>query len=379
MRRNPFGFTETAADRYLREERERTKLFRDVLGGGAAAEAIRQATKEQELLRGTDFDAPYRGMLDTLARERESQKAFKHLASNAWALSVQETARTIAEQHGGLAQHQRHLASSALDTIKAFDINRGAVATAIAAATAGETYRRMVADALPRFSMFSAIAERMLMMDLGTLRASEDVVQSATELAARSVIEAQRIAEAFASAQTDEEGAVLYGSMLDVLAELFSNLGPNTIPELRRMGLVEFVSFIFGFLGLVLGAVALIPQDPSQSPQDKAAFAELTQKVDRLQQETKAYHEAEVHNDEAYVANLPRAELSRDATFRRTPERSGQVVLKAPKGAVLAIAENRGRWRLVVYRDPLSNQLARAWVYETAVTLLAPALGSGES
>jgi len=55
------------------------------------------------------------------------------------------------------------------------------------------------------------------------------------------------------------------------------------------------------------------------------------------------------------------------------------VVLKAPKGAVLAIAENRGCWRLVVYRDPLSNQLARAWVYETAVTLLAPALSTEES
>jgi hypothetical protein len=38
---------------------------------------------------------------------------------------------------------------------------------------------------------------------------------------------------------------------------------------------------------------------------------------------------------------------------------------------VLAIEKREGRWHRVVFRDPLSDQLSRAWVYATAVTLLA--------
>ncbi|MDF0490605.1 hypothetical protein PX554_20950 [Sphingomonas sp. H39-1-10] len=49
-------------------------------------------------------------------------------------------------------------------------------------------------------------------------------------------------------------------------------------------------------------------------------------------------------------------------------------MLKASEGEVVAIVKAQGRWRLVVFRDPLSNQLARAWVYQTALEPLAQAL-----
>ncbi len=132
------------------EKSERADQLLNVLAGGAAVEAIRQAAKEQGLARSTGFYAPYRGILDTLARERESQEAFKHLASNAWALSVQETARRIAEQQDGLVEQQRHLASSALDTIKAFDINRGGdpLSNQLARAWVYETTVTLLAPAL---------------------------------------------------------------------------------------------------------------------------------------------------------------------------------------------------------------------------------------
>lgn len=361
-------------DRFLRRERERIALFRNMLGGGAVAEAIRQATEHQKLLRGLDFDAPYRGVMDALERDRKEREEFKKLTSMAWALSVTETARGIAERHAGLVEEQRRLSSSVLDTVRAFDANRSALGAAIAAASAGDSYRRMITDALPRMSMFGVIAERMLMVDTLTLRASEGVAQSATAIAAEMVIEAQRIAEAIAEAPTDEEGARLYGSLLDVLLRFLTNLGPNTIPELQRMGLVSFISFVITALSLY----TLIPQQPTQSPQDKAAFAQLNEKVDRLQEEARHYHEAEAQSEQRYLADLPRAELTRDATFRRKPVRDGDVVLKAPKGMEVAIAKAQGRWRLIVFRDPLSNQLAQAWVYATAVTPLAPPLSIGE-
>lgn len=376
MTRNPFGFTETAADRYLREERERAKLFKDMLGGGAVATAIREATQARDLMRGMDFDRPYRGVLDALERDRKEQASFKALTSTAWALSVTETARNIAERNAGLFEDQRRLSGSVLDTVKAFDLNRSTVATAIAAASSGDSVRRMIAEALPRFSAFSAIAEQMRLVDAMTLRASEGVVHSATALAAEMVLETQRIAEAIVAAPTDEESIELQGKLLELIIGFVARLGPNTITELQNMGLVQWSGWFAGILGLLLTVAAM---NPDMSQQEKAAFGDLNHKVEQLQQETHRYYEAEGRAEEAYVADLPRAELARDATLRRTPERAGAVVMKAPRGMLLAVEKSEGRWRLVVFRDPLSNQLARAWVYETAVTLLAPALDSPET
>jgi hypothetical protein len=375
MTRNPFGFTETAAERYLREEREHAKLFKDMLGGGAVATAIREATQVRDLMRGVDFDRPYRGVLDALERDRKEHASFKALTSTAWALSVTETARNIAERNAGLFEDQRRLSGSVLDTVKAFDLNRSTVATAIAAASSGDSVRRMIAEALPRFSGFSAIAEQMRLVDAMTLRASEGIVQSATALAAEMVLETQRIAEAIVAAPTDEESIELQGKLLELIIGFVARLGPNTITELQNMGLFQWSAWFGTMLGLLL-AIAAMNSDMSQ--QEKAAFGELNQKVEQLQQETHRYYEAEGRAEEAYVADLPRAELARDATLRRTPERAGAVVMKAPRGMLLAVEKSERRWRLVVFRDPLSNQLARAWVYETAVTLLAPALDSPE-
>jgi hypothetical protein len=302
------------------------------LDGGAVAEAIRQATATEPLKRGIEFDAPYRGILDTLRRERETEAAYKSLASNAWALSVTDTARTLATQNSALVEQQRHLASSVLDTVRAFDANKSLVACAIAAASVGDTYRKMVAEALPRFATFGAIAERMLMIDTMTARLSDGVAETATAFAARTVIEMQRVAEAIADAEIDAESSELQESMLDLIVGLFSNLGPNTIPQLQRMGLVKFAGYICTFLGLVLSAYALIPHEQAMGPQEKAAFAEMSAKLDQSLAENRRYHEAAARSGEAFLSRLPRAELTRAAPLRSTPARDGEIVLKAPKG-----------------------------------------------
>lgn len=362
--KDTFGFPESSVERLLREERERTRL----LGGGTAAQAILEATDVRKRL-GLDFGAPYRGVLDMLERDRRQQLEFRQLTSSAWALSISETARSIVDRNAGLLDDQRRLSSSLLDTVKTFDLKRSTMASVIAAAATGGTYRRMIEEALPRLSAFSPIAEQMRLLDAMTLRASEGVVQSATALAAEMVLETQRIAEAILAASTDEESAELQGRLIDLIVGFVQQLGPRTIAELHEMGLFQWSGWLAGILGLLLAIAAL---HPDQSPEEKAAFAALNQKVEALQQETRRYHEAEARADEAYVADLPRAELSRDATFRREPRREGAVVLKAPDGMVLAIERRQGRWRLVVYRDPLTGQLARAWVHASAVSPLAP-------
>ena len=367
MTDNPFGLRESVAERVMREERQRAELYRHALGGSTIIEAVNQATKARELLRGVDFDAPYRRILDTLERERTSHAAIESLATNAWALSVNETARKLAEQNRGLVEQQRHLGTSLLDTVRAFDANKSLMASAVAAASAGDSYKRMVAEALPRFATFGAIAERMLMIDTMTLRANDDVRETMTAFAARTVIEMQRVAEAIATAETDEESVRLQDALFDLVISFFQGLGPNTVPELQRMGLVGFTSFIL----TLLGAYALIPQEETMGAQEKAAFNELNEKFDRSQAEQRQYHEAAAQSEEAFLVGLPRAYLTRDATFRNGPAGDAAVVLKAPKGTELAIEDKRGQWRKIVFRDPLSMQLARAWVYNTALAELA--------
>jgi hypothetical protein len=375
MRTNPFGLPESATDRFLREERERAALYRNALGGSAVADAIRQAKTASEMLRGFDFDAPYRGILDTLEQDRKQRESLKHLTSNAWALSVTDTARRIAQQDRSLLDQQRHLASSVLDTVRAFETSKSLVASAIAAASAGETYRRVIAEALPRFTTFSAIAERMLVIDTLTLRASNEERETATAFAARTVIEMQQVAAAIVTAETDEETARLQGSLFDLVLSFFQSLGPNTLPELQRMGLVGFISFIL----TILGAYALIPQQQTMSPDEKAAFSSLNEKIDRTQAEHHRYHEAAAQSEAALLAQHQRAYLTRAATLRDAPSRSGAVVWKAPQGTEIAVEESKGRWRKILFRDPLSGQLARAWVYATAVTpLAAPLAADGE-
>lgn len=371
MRNNPFGLPESAVDRFLREERERTKLYKDLLGGGAVAQAMRQVNRTRDLVRGLDLDKPYRGIVGMMEQDRKQRDFLKSLTSTPWALSVTETARSIMQRDADLIEQQRRMSSSVLDTMRAFDANRSTVGAAIAAASAGDTYRKMIADMLPRVSAFSAIAERMRMVDIMTLRASDGDVESATVVAAEMVIETQRIAEAIAAAPTEEDSAALFGELFGTIAAYVSRLGPKTIAELNAMGLMQWSDWLFGFLGFVLAIVAL---QPNQSAEQEKAIAELNQKVEVLHQDNERLMAADAHASEAYLEKLPKAELTRDAALRRKPERAGELVLKAKSGQVVAIEKKHGRWRLVVFRDPLSNQLARAWVYETALTLLAPPL-----
>ena len=373
MRKSPFGLPESAADRFVREEYERIKPYRDMLGGGAVAEAVRQENKRRDLLRGLDFDAPYRGVLDTLERDRKQRENFRRLTSTAWALSITETARWVVERQVSLVEEQRKLSSSILDTVKAYDANRSVMETAMAAARASETYRSLIFDALPRMSMFIAIAERMAMVDTLTLKASAGEPPSVTAIAVEMVIEAQRIAAAIVDAPTEEESARLYGSFVDAVLGFFKNLGPNSIPELNKMGLVGFATFII----TLVSVVPLISQQ-DMSPQEKAALAQVNEKIDLLREEERHYHEVEAKSEQRYLQKLPQAELSRDATFRRKPSRDGDVVLKAPEGMRVAIVKAEGRWRRVVFRDPLSNQLAQAWVYATAISPLAAPLAMDE-
>ena len=71
-----------------------------------------------------------------------------------------------------------------------------------------------------------------------------------------------------------------------------------------------------------------------------------------------------------YVASLPRGELARKANIRSGPSGSAARIMVADAGTPIAVVKSEKRWRLVVYRDPLTEQLAQGWVYETLVAMV---------
>lgn len=81
-----------------------------------------------------------------------------------------------------------------------------------------------------------------------------------------------------------------------------------------------------------------------------------------LHQEADRQSEADAKASKAFLDTLPRAEIVRDAALRRKPERA------------VSNEKAQGRWRLIVFRDPLLTELSRAWVYHTALAMLADGL-----
>lgn len=263
----------------LKRQREQFNMINRALG---PTYELQQRIKEFEApfahLRVLQRSGVLSSAYETARTHAETIDKLKALTSTPWALSVTETARSIMQRDNDLLEQQRRMSSSLLDTMRALDANRSTVMAAIAAVSTSETYRRMMADTLPRVMEFGAIAERMRMIDIATLRASDGDVESVTVLAAKMVMETQRIAEAIAVAATEEDSAALFGELFETIAGYVTKLGPRTFAELNAMGLVQWSAWLFGLLGFVLAIIALLP---NQSQEQSKAITELNQKLRR--------------------------------------------------------------------------------------------------
>lgn len=367
MNNNLFGLPENATDRFMREERERAKLAREALGSSFVQQAIKEAQQHRKLLADLDWARTVQTAREVARSTLEQRQSLQHLASAGWASSLQETARDIAFQQQDFFEQQRRLGSSVVETIKAFQAHRPLIESVVEIASFAESHRSLIEQLVPSMQLYGAIAERMRLIESMALRASVEVEVSTAALVAEKVIEAQHIAQAMAETDIADEGAQLFRRLLDVLLGIIDRFGANTVHDFEKMGLTG----LLGLVSAILAFEVLLPQPAIQSPEDKAAFVELNRKLNRLQADAQRYHAATIERDRAFLAGLKRAQLSRSRMLRRHPHRHGDVVLKAEPGLEVAIERVEGRWRLVLFRDPLSGQLLRAWVYVTALTPLS--------
>lgn len=366
MNSNSFGLPDNATYRLMREELQRAELLRRALGPDYVRRAIEDVERHRTLLTNLDWGHTVRAAREALRLAEEQRQPLQLLASTGWASAALETARDIALQQQSLIEQQRQLGGSMVEAMKVVQAQRSMLDAAFGVAEFAARYRGLVEQIQPAMQVYSAIAERMRLIDFATLRASVDVEDSSVALVAESVIEAQQLVEAMSATNDADESMQLLRRFIEVLFAPFERFGGNTVGEYEKMGLIALVGVVSALLSLISASLP-----PAQSPEDKAAFAELSDKLDRMQAQERNYHDARAARDQALLAGRPRAQLSRTATLRRRPHRDGEIVLRAAAGMELAIEKAEGRWRLVVFRDPLSDQLMRAWVYATAVMPLS--------
>ncbi len=379
---NPFGPGGPFNDLFKRQ-REQAELIKRALGPGYELQQRLKALEGplagmRDLQRTGTLahlaDLQNAGVLSsaraTATLHSDSIKAMQALASSSWMLALQKTAIGISQEDLGILKTQKLLAGSTgpdvLKLAKTFDANRSILETMMTASKWTEQFRTLSDRFAPSIAGIKVAAESALMLDMMTLRASAEVVaKSAVVVAAEQVLEAHRLFEAIGQADSPAQSASLFAAFVSLMAAIFARFGENTLKELQGIGAVKLIELFM--LGVAIFQFAA-PAD--MSPAEKKVVAEMKVEVETLQDKLDKILAANEAANEAYVSNLPRAELKRDAAIRREAQGNAQVLMRGATGMVLAVKQSQGKWRLVVYRDPLTDQLAEGWVYAPAVQLL---------
>lgn len=355
----------------FRQQREREELLRRALGPNYDLKRLIEQTKGPlahiaELQRNGTLSAAQ----DSARFHADTIDKLRKLATPAWMQAVQSVAIGVGRDELGILKTQRLIAGAVerdvLKLAKTLEENSAAVRGLMSASDWGERLRSLTVSLAPNLMGIKAAAENARLLDMMTLRASAEAAsRTAVVIAAEQVLEAHRLIEAIGNAESPDQGASLFAALLTVIAALFARFGENTMNELRNVGAVTLVSVLAGLLGLLP-----LVTTPDMSAAEKTAVTEMRAEIASLKDKLEEMQAADMAASEAYVSALPRAELRRAAPIRRDGNATAPMLLRGAPGMLLAIKESKARWRQVVYRDPLTDQLAEGWVHAGAVQLL---------
>jgi len=371
---NPLGKSAASAIlELMRRERERTDLMKRALGPASDLQKQLEALKNP-LARYAEMQksSVFGQVQEAMRLYPDTFKNLRYIANPHWASALQETALAISRQGDDIRKKLGLLSisldSSILRTAQALHSQNAILATALAANKWQDQFKALSEQLTPSLMAFRATAERMAMLDMQTLRATAEQWQSsAAQTAAQQAIEAQYLIEAFAHTDSPEEGAKIFAAVVALIATMVAHFKGNTVEELRKAGLIQILSI----LSMI---IAFMPGDTPQglTPDQQRSFAEMRSEIESLQGQIHELRETENTLNEAYVSDLPRAELARKSNIRRAPSKEAPKVLIADPGTLVAVVRSAGRWKLVVFRDPLTDQLSQGWVYNQSVTMLDP-------
>jgi hypothetical protein len=376
---DPFG-PDGPLHEFFKRQREQQELIRRALGPSyelqqkmkAMQDVIPAFTKLQQSgvlanIAALENSGTLSSLQAVTKLHSDRFKALAALATPAWMIALQKTAIGIDRDRVGILGTQKLLAASTVPDVLKFartlSINEASIPALMAASRWTDRFRTLGQSFAGNLDGIRLAAKRAQFIDMATLRASADrVAMSSTMIAAEQVLEAHRLIEAIGQADTPEQSATLFAAFVSIMGALFQTFGENTVKELRGIGAIKLIELFMVAVAIFQFAV---PGD--LSPAEKKVHAEMQAEIETLQEKIDQILAANAAAEDAYVDGLPRGELKREAALRRDPQGRAAVLMRGDKGLELAIKENRGKWRLVVYRDTLTDQLSEGWVYAAAI------------
>ncbi|MBV9900338.1 MAG: hypothetical protein JOZ90_04485 [Alphaproteobacteria bacterium] len=374
--RDPFGL-ESPAQRLFREERERRRLFDDLGAHRGGIEREIERVKD-ELLGTRRFTSPFGGQTfrtvrEEIERNRAYTRAIDDLISPASVIARQQTAMAIAARVPLLRKEAEALASTLGSAFNSTTRALEAQSQAIAALLGTSDWQReraslsAAAEAMrPSMAAIARSAALRRATDAATLRLSagkgeaEDPHLAA--FAEESAV-ASAVLSSLAEADDPQESIRHLAEFLKVLTRIFDRLGKNTVREITEAGLVTL------FVMAVTLLDAFGPKEPAELGQgDKAALADIRGEVETLRERLSAYERVLESADREFTEDLPRATARTQAKVRFLPDGSSPLVYRLKNGEVVAVASRKGRWRQVIFRDSLTDQLSRGWVYASSLS-----------
>ena len=154
--------------------------------------------------------------------------------------------------------------------------------------------------------------------------------------------------------------------LLDLVQSVTAHLWANTKDKSKRLNLFDLVNLLGTLVGLAvfLGQFgeARTPEAADGQPEASALEAPLTEAMAILERSIAAVTAWMEIQASEHLGKLSRAETRGQAMVRSGPGTSFPRLVRLPAGAALAVRERRIRWRLVVYRDPLTGSLEEGWI-----------------
>jgi hypothetical protein len=378
-----FGAT-SPLDDLMKRQRDQSDLIKRALGpsfatqelmrqlptGLAAIEAAERSgiLKTAALMRGTRIGEV---MAASEALQQSRISLLKSYATPNWMMALQKTGSAINQDTIDILARQNALVGSTVaDLAKLGDLvgtNRSLIGKLMAVPTIGAQFKALSEALSPQLGILKLAADRARMIDMMALRATAEAAATSSAVAmAGQVIEAQRIVDAIGHTDDPTQASDLVVALFTLMNAMFSMFGENTVKELRNLGGLALLGLLLNFLTIYK---EITPQD--LTPAEQHAHGEVVGRMKIVEEKLEEILVADNAANQAYVAIYPRGELKRIAPIRRDPQVKAPILMRGAAGMQVAVKESLGRWRLVIYRDPLTNQLSEGWIFAPAIDMYA--------
>jgi hypothetical protein len=176
------------------------------------------------------------------------------------------------------------------------------------------------------------------------------------------ILDACQIVDDMRKTSDPELQVGLITKLARIIALSFKQFKQNTAKEFRAIGAIKLFE-----LTMILVAFAISVSPTVPEPEEAAALSEIQSTLNEIGPQILALVEADQNIEQAYLAELARGELIKSTPIRLEPDLGSTVLLNGEAGDALAIKGEKGTWLLVVFRDPLTQELSEGWVHKKTV------------